>query len=305
MLKLFYSTSTLLLLILIACNPSAQEEKSLNQLKADIEAELAKTEGTFAVAFKNLQDPEDELLINAKESFHAASTMKTPVLLEVYKQAEAGRFSLDDSLIVKNEFKSIVDSSLYSLNPEDDSYNLLYEQVGEQQSIGDLTYNMIIASSNLATNIVIELVGAENTTQTMRELGAHDIQVLRGVEDTKAYRQGLSNTTTAYDLMLMFEAIAKGEAVSQEASEEMIDILLDQKFNKMIPAKLPEDVKVAHKTGWITGVHHDSGIVFLPDGHKYVLVLLSKELSDEEAGVETLATVSKIIYDYMQQEDRN
>lgn len=300
MLKLFYSTSTLLLLILTACNPSAQEEKSLEQLKADIEAELAKTEGTFAVAFKNLQEPEEELLINAKENFHAASTMKTPVLLEVYKQAEAGKFSLNDSLTVKNEFKSIVDSSLYSLNPEDDSYNLLYEQIGEQQSIGDLTYNMIITSSNLATNIVIELVGAENTTQTMRELGANDIQVLRGVEDTKAYREGLSNTTTAYDLMLMFEAIAKGEAVSQKASEEMIDILLDQKFNKMIPAKLPEDVKVAHKTGWITGVHHDSGIVFLPDGRKYVLVLLSKELSDEDAGVETLATVSKMIYDYVQ-----
>ncbi|MEK6476196.1 serine hydrolase [Catalinimonas sp. 4WD22] len=305
MLKFFYPTAALLFFMLTACSPSAQEEKSLDQLKADIEAELAKTEGTFAVAFKSLQEPEEELLINAKENFHAASTMKTPVLLEVYKQAEAGKFSLDDSLTVKNEFKSIVDSSLYSLNPEDDSYNLLYEQIGEQQSIGDLTYNMIIASSNLATNIVIELVGAENTTQSMRELGANDIQVLRGVEDSKAYRQGLSNTTTAYDLMLMFDAIAKGEAVSQEASEEMIDILLDQKFNKMIPAKLPEDVKVAHKTGWITGVHHDSGIVFLPDGRKYVLVLLSKELSDEEAGVETLATVSKMIYDYMQQDDGN
>ncbi|MDF9800329.1 beta-lactamase class A [Catalinimonas alkaloidigena] len=301
MLKFFCPAAALLLFILAACKPTSQEEKTLNQLSADIEAELTETEGTFAVAFKNLQGQEEELLINAKENFHAASTMKTPVLLEVYKQAEAGKFSLDDSLTVKNEFKSIVDSSLYSLNPDDDSYNLLYEQIGEQQSIGDLTYNMIIASSNLATNIVIELVGADNTTQSMRELGADDIQVLRGVEDTKAYRQGLSNTTTAYDLMVMFEAIAKGEAVSQEASEEMIDILLDQKFNKMIPAKLPEDVKVAHKTGWITGVHHDSGIVFLPDGRKYVLVLLSKELSDEEAGVETLATVSKMIYDYVQE----
>ncbi len=283
----------------ISCNAPSQE-KSLGQLKSDIQAELAKTQGDFAIAFKNLQEPEEELLIHADESFHAASTMKTPVLLEVYKQAEAGKFSLDDSLTVKNEFKSIVDSSLYSLNPEDDSYNLLYEQIGEQQSIRDLTYNMIIASSNLATNIVIELVGAENTTQTMRDLGANDIQVLRGVEDTKAYQQGLSNTTTAYDLMLMFEAIAKGEAVNRRASEEMIDILLDQKFNEMIPAQLPNGVKVAHKTGWITGVHHDSGIVFLPDGRKYVLVLLSKNLEDEEAGVKTLANVSKMIYDYVE-----
>lgn len=290
-----------LIFFLYACTstPQEQAEISLSQLEADIQAEFDKTEGDFAIAFKNLQTPQEELLINAHESFHAASTMKTPVLMEVYKQAEAGKFSLDDSLIVKNEFKSIVDSSLYSLSPEDDSYSPLYEQIGQPQSIRDLSYNMIIASSNLATNIVIELVGAQNVTQTLRDMGASDIEVLRGVEDIKAYRAGLSNSTTAYDLMLMFEQIARGEAVSKEASREMIDILLDQKFNKMIPAKLPDDVKVAHKTGWITGLHHDSGIVFLPDGRQYVLVLLSKNLTDEDAGVETLATVSRMVYDYV------
>jgi beta-lactamase class A len=295
-----FKTAFLLVTLLNACTTTQQEEAiTLTQLEADIKAEFARTEGDFAIAFQNLQEPQEELLINANESFHAASTMKTPVLLEVYKQAEAGRFSLDDSLIVKNEFKSIVDSSLYSLSPEDDSYSLLYEQVGQPQSIRDLSYNMIIASSNLATNIVIELVGADKVTQTLRDMGANDIMVLRGVEDTKAYRAGLSNSTTAYDLMLLFEQIAQGEAVSEEASQEMIDILLDQKFNEMIPAQLPAEVKVAHKTGWITGLHHDSGIVYLPDGRKYVLVLLSKNLPDEEAGVETLATVSKMVYDYM------
>ncbi len=293
-------TAFVWLMILTACTTPQQEEAlTLSQLQADIQAAFVRTEGDFAIAFKNLQEPQEELLINASESFHAASTMKTPVLLEVYKQAEAGKFSLDDSLIVRNEFKSIVDSSLYSLSPEDDSYSLLYEQVGQLQSIRDLSYNMIIASSNLATNIVIELVGAQNVTQTLRDMGANDIMVLRGVEDTKAYRAGLSNTTTAYDLMLMFEAIARGEAASEEASQEMIDILLDQQFNEMIPAQLPEEVKVAHKTGWITGLHHDTGIVFLPDGRQYVLVLLSKNLPDEAAGVETLATVSKMVYDYM------
>jgi len=299
MLKVVFAS----VIFLTACTstPQEQAEMTLTQLESDIKAEFAQTEGDFAIAFKNLQAPQEELLINASESFHAASTMKTPVLMEVYKQAEAGMFDLDDSLVVKNEFKSIVDSSLYSLSPEDDSYSLLYEQIGQPQSIRDLSYNMIIASSNLATNIVIELVGAKNVTQTLRDMDANDIEVLRGVEDIKAYRAGLSNSTTAYDLMLMFEQIAQGEAVSKEASQEMIDILLDQKFNEMIPARLPEDVKVAHKTGWITGLHHDSGIVFLPDGRKYVLVLLSKNLADEDAGVETLATVSKMVYDYMTQ----
>ncbi len=295
--------SLTLLMLVFACNSSPQEQASitLTQLETNIKAEFDRTDGDFAIAFKNLQEPQEKLLINAHKSFHAASTMKTPVLMEVYKQAAAGKFSLDDSLTVKNEFKSIVDSSLYALSPEDDSYSLLYEQIGQPQSIRDLSYNMIIASSNLATNIVIELVGADNVTQTLRDMGASDIEVLRGVEDIKAYRAGLSNSTTAYDLMLMFEQIARGEAVNEEASQKMIDILLDQKFNKIIPTKLPDSVKVAHKTGWITGLHHDSGIVFLPDGRKYALVLLSKNLSDEDAGVETLATVSKMVYDYMNQ----
>ena len=283
-------------LLLNACNSS----QTLSSLETAIQEELNQTQGDFAVAFKNLDQPDQTLLINANESFHAASTMKTPVLLEVYKQAEAGKFSLHDSLVVRNEFKSIVDSSLYSLSPEDDSYSELYEQIGEKESIYDLAYYMIISSSNLATNIIIDWVGAQNVTQTLREMGANDIQVLRGVEDTKAYRQGLSNTTTAYDLLLLYENMAMHQVVSDTSCEAMIDILLDQEFNEIIPGQLPAEVKVAHKTGWITGLHHDSGIVYLPDGRKYVLVLLSKNLEDEEAGVQTLATVSRMIYDFMQ-----
>jgi beta-lactamase class A len=82
------------------------------------------------------------------------------------------------------------------------------------------------------------------------------------------------------------------------ASMVMIDILLDQRFNDIIPAKLPKEVKVAHKTGSITGVRHDSGIVFLPDGRKYILVLLSKDLQDADAGIEAMANVSEMIYNY-------
>lgn len=298
MTKIYLFLLTACTLLLTHCKPSHPE--TIPELETAIQEELSQTQGDFAVAFKSLDKPDQMLLINAKESFHAASTMKTPVLLEVYKQAEAGKFSLTDSLEVKNEFKSIVDSSLYSLTPEDDSYSALYEQVGEKESIYNLAYYMIISSSNLATNIIVELVGAKNATQTLRDMGANDIQVLRGVEDLKAYRQGMSNTTTAHDLMLMYENIARHKVVSDTSCEAMIDILLDQEFNKIIPGKLPADVKVAHKTGWITGLHHDSGIVYLPDGRKYVLVLLSKNLEDEDAGVETLATVSRMIYDFLQ-----
>jgi beta-lactamase class A len=274
---------------------SCSKKQSPEELRKLITEEFSQQPGMFAVAFKDLTTGE-EVLINEHELFHAASTMKTPVMVEVYKQVAEGKFSLKDSILIKNEFKSIVDSSLYSLNIKDDSDTLIYNHIGEKRTVYALMYDMIIVSSNLATNLIIELVDAKNVTNTLRSIGANDIQVLRGVEDSKAFEAGMNNQVTAYDLMLLFEKIDKEELVNSEASMAMMDILLNQQFNDIIPAHLPKEVKVAHKTGWITGVHHDSGIVFLPDGRKYILVILSRDLSDEDAGVKAMATVSKMIY---------
>jgi beta-lactamase class A len=280
------------LLLLSACT------SKLDRLESDIRHELEKNKGEFAVAFKDLSSG-DQLLINGQESFHAASTMKTPVMIEVFKQASEGKFKLTDSLLVKNEFKSIVDGSTFSLDSAVDSEFELYKQVGKKKTIDALMYEMIIVSSNLATNLIIELVDAKNVTQTMRSMGANEIQILRGVEDSKAFQQKLNNTTTANDLMLLFEKIAREEMVNAEASRAMTKILLDQKFNEVIPAKLPPDVKVAHKTGSITGVQHDCGIVILPDGKKYVLVLLSKNVEKMPDAIESMSNVSAIVYNYV------
>lgn len=269
------------------------------KLKNEIQAKLGIVEGEFAVAFKDLQTGQT-LFINEKDNFHAASTMKTPVMIEVFKQAREGKFKLSDSVVVKNEFKSIVDGSPFSLDISDDSADDMYKKIGRKMTIYDLTYQMIIVSSNLATNILIDLVDAKKANATMRTLGANDIQILRGVEDNKAFKLGMNNTVTAYDLMTIFEKLAQEKVVSPEDSKGMIKILLDQKFREKIPAKLPATVKVAHKTGSITGVQNDSGIVYLPDGRKYVLVLLSRKLKDEKKGVEALADVSRMIYDSLQ-----
>ena len=276
---------------------SAQSTSSMKNLKQKIENVLANEKGNFAVAFKDMNTGR-QLLINEQEEFHAASTMKTPVMIEVFNQVKEGKLSLEDSFLVKNQFRSIVDSSLYSLDSIDDSESEIYRHIGEKRTLYDLMYEMIVASSNLSTNLVIELVDAKKVMKTMRQLGAKKIKVLRGVEDNKAYELGLNNTTTAYDLMVIYEKIAEGKAVGKKSSDEMINILSQQEHNDIIPAELPKDVKVAHKTGWITGVHHDSGIVILPDGRKYVLVLLSKNLEDDSAAVKAMAHVSRLIYDY-------
>jgi beta-lactamase class A len=291
--------NNLLLAIFFSLTLTAQvnAQTDVHQLKEQIKSFIAK-QGTISVAFRDLLTGE-EIMINESETFHAASTMKTPVLIEVFKQAKEGKLSLSDSIRIRNEFQSIVDGSMYSLNPADDSEQKMYGLVGKKKALKDLVNDMIIYSSNLATNTVIELVGAKNVMNTMRELGANHIQVLRGVEDGKAFEKGLNNTTTAFDLLVIFEAMAKGKAVSPGASQQMIDILLHQQFNKMIPARLPTTVKVAHKTGNITGVLHDSGIVFLPNGHSYVLVLLSKNIDNEETASNLLAGISEMIYKFV------
>lgn len=287
---------TAIIIILVGCT---QNQRDVESLKATISDRLDTLEGDFALAFKSMDDTTRQIFINEHEMFHAASTMKTPVMIELFRQAEEGRFSLDDSVLVKNEFRSIVDSSRYQMDISEDSEGDLYDLIGQQRTIRNLIDDMITMSSNLATNILIEKVGAENVTQTMRSYGADSIQVLRGVEDMKAYEQGLSNRTTAFDEAVIYERLARGEAVSKEASETMIGILQQQKFNEMIPARLPEDVKVAHKTGWITGVNHDCGIVQLPDGRRYVLVMLSKNAEDRDAVLTTFADISRIIYDFV------
>ena len=285
-----------------AFSPVQAQPHTISELEQSIRTALDTINGDFAVAFRTLNAPEETLLINEHQMFHAASTMKTPVMIELYRQAKGGRFDLDDSIRVENEFQSIVDGSTYSLTSEDDSYEKLYDHIGEKRSIRTLMREMITASSNLATNILIEKVGAERTTQTMRRYGADRIQVRRGVEDMKAYDRGLNNRTSAHDLMVIFEQLARGEAVSEEASQEMIQILKEQEHNDMIPARLPDSVEVAHKTGWITGLHHDSGVLFVPGGPTYVLVLLSQNLEDEDAGVTAFARISRLVFDSMTQE---
>ena len=254
--------------------------------------------GSFALAFKDLSSGR-QLFLHEHETFHAASTMKTPVLVEIYRQAATHRLSLTDSIVLKNEFTSIADSSTYQLDSTDDSETELYRHLGEKRSINDLVCQMITVSSNFATNLLIARIGPASIGVTLHKLRLDELHVLRGVEDNKAYQKGLNNTVTAAGLAQLFEKMAKGRLVSRQASKDMIQILLDQHFNDIIPAGLPAGTKVAHKTGWIKGVHHDSGIVFLPDGKKYVLVLLSKDLADDKAGAGALAAVSAIIYRYV------
>ena len=269
-------------------------------LQARLEARIAQTDAeVVGVYFLDLAAG-DSVLIDADARMHAASTMKVPVMIQLYRDRDAGFFSLDDSLTITETFRSIVDGSSYELGAPDDSDTTLYRRVGERESIRRLMELMITVSSNLAANMLIELVGADRIRGTMRELGADSISVLRGVEDIKAYRAGLSNTTTARDEGVVYRAIAEDRAASPESCREMIDVLLRQEFNEGIPAGLPERVRVAHKTGWVPGlVRHDNGIVLLEGGERYVLVVLTKSDLDTEPANELIVDISRMVHDYV------
>ncbi len=233
---------------------------------------------TVAVAIRDAST-QTTLDILPDRPFHAASTMKVPVQIEAWRRVRDTGLSLDSTLEVKNSFRSIVDGTPYRI--EEDSDDAIYERLGERMTISDLIYQMITVSSNLATNLLIDFLGAEPVQETVNSLGAPGMQVLRGVEDLKAFELGLSNSTTARALATLLEAIHQGKAVSPAADSNMVEVLLDQAFNEMIPAGLPSDVLVAHKTGQITRIHHDAAIIYPPNSPPYVLIILIEGLEDD------------------------
>lgn len=237
-----------------------------------------------------------QLLAHPDVPFHPASVFKIGVMMEVFHQTAQGAFSLDDLLVIKNAFTSIADQAEFSLSPADDSESDLYQQIGESISLRELTRHMIVTSSNLATNLLVEKVGAENVTQFMRELGTNDLVIKRGVEDHKAYARGLNNSATARSLMQVLVRLAKRSVVSPEASDEMIAILQQQHFNEGIPAYLPAGVNVAHKNGWDDSLYHDAAIVYPPQHAAFVLVVMTSGLSPTKEAPTLVAALAQEIY---------
>jgi beta-lactamase class A len=263
------------------------------KLAAEILGSIQKSGAEVGVAFRTL-DGKAEWFSRADDVFHAASTMKVPVMIELFHQVKQGKLKLDQPFTVKNEFHSLADGSIYTLDPADDSEADLYKAVGQTRTLSQLCELMITVSSNFATNLLVEKVGVESIRATVRELHADGMNVLRGVEDNKAYEKGMNNTTTARGLLILLETIAKGEAVDADSSRQMVEILSRQKFNEAIPAGLPQGTRVAHKTGELTKIHHDAAIVYGP--HPFVLVILVRGMAESKDSAGLMADIARRIY---------
>lgn len=227
--------------------------------------------------------------------FHAASTIKVAVLLAVFRAAEQGRFRLDDSLHVRNRFFSAADGLPFRLSQDRDATPELYAAIGRTAKISSLAYAMICGSSNLATNLLLEFVGAEYARTVLGEAEVYGVELRRGVEDHGAHEQGINNEATADGLLSLLSAI-RGDFLTPQSKGDVIRILLEQRFNSMIPAGLPPHATVAHKTGEISTATHDIGIVYLPEREPYITAILTEFDPDTEGRRETVAAISEAIY---------
>lgn len=269
-------------------NPSAA-------LEAAVRAQIARyPEALVAVSVRD-RATGVRLDVNGDSVVHAASTMKLPILVELYRRVALGEMHLTDSLAVVNRFASLVDGSAYAI--EDDSDDGLYDRLGQNATLEDLGERMTVVSSNLGANLLLAHLGAASVQATLERLGGtHGMQVRRGVEDGKAFRAGLNNVATSRDLAELLDRLAYGEAVSPETDAQIRAVLLRQRFNAMVPAGLPPGTPVAHKTGWITDHSHDAALV-MPEGQPpYVLVILTKGFATNEAGDVAGAEIARVVH---------
>lgn len=262
-------------------------------LRARVQELIVSSGADVAVAVRTL-DGRTEVLIEPDTSFHAASTMKVPVMIELFRQAEAGQLTLDEQLPVRNAFHSIVDGSVYQMDVSDDSDSKVYKAIGKTMTLRELCEAMITVSSNFATNLLIERIGATNVQQTVDRLGGTGVVVLRGVEDQKAFDKGMNNVTTARGLAAIMGRIGAGKAVSARADAQMIDILKRQTFTDGIPAGVPKGTPIAHKTGTITRIHHDAAVVYGP--RPYVIVVLVRGIQDQKVSGPLMASISREVW---------
>ena len=251
--------------LLVSSITNGARAQQADSLRARLEHRIASTPGAVVGLYYKSLGSGELVTVAPDSSFHAASTMKVPVMIEFYRQVERKGLAEQQAILLVNQFSSIVDGSPFSVAPIDDSDSTMYLRIGTRVPARELVERMIVRSSNLATNAVIALVGAERADSTAHALGAQRMRVLRGVEDGKAFQKGLNNTTTARDLGLLLEAIEKRRAASPRSCNEMLAILGRQELNGEIPAGLPPGTRVAHKTGQISGVLHDAALVYPPE----------------------------------------
>jgi beta-lactamase class A len=280
-------------------SPAIARERVLQKKIENIEQES----GAKAIAVA-LHDAETgfELHYKADRWFHAASTIKVPILLGAFAAIDRGELLPHSRVHVRNRFLSVVENVPFRVESGRDANSAVHNAIGKMMRVDELAYHMITTSSNLATNLLLGVIGPDAVNRTLRDLDVDDgIDLKRGVEDELAFDKGINNLVTADGLLRILVLLSEGKAFSPALSRRMMDILHGQEFNQGIPARLPKGARVAHKTGEISTIAHDAGVVYLPKRKPYVLVVLTEWAPEGTGRSRTIAAISHTIYEFLTQ----
>lgn len=283
-------------LLLVGCQTMGTPPAATSTLRSRLLARIAEVPGAQVGLYLHDLASGETLGLDDTVTFHAASTMKVPVMVELLRHLDTAQVALDDQIMLQNRFASIIDGSSYQLSRDDDSDPTLYDRVGAPITLRELNERMMVRSSNLATNALIERLAPARITATARALGGEGIVVRRGVEDQKAFDAGQNNVTTARGLGRLLTAIERGEAASATATDAMRATLLRQEFNDEIPAGLPRGIPVGHKTGWITATTHDAAIIYPRGRPPLVLVILTRAIPDRVTAQRLIADLARLVW---------
>lgn len=261
--------------------------KSENVLGVDsnleniIRKNIEGVEGEFAVVVEQLESSSSSKItasINAHETFPAGSLYKLFLMAAVLEKIEKGELKEDQKISAKKQHLDEV------LGGEEFGYE---DFKGEtiSYSISEALARIATISDNYAAIMLAEIVGWEEVRKVARDLGAKSTVIKAPI------------STTASDIALFFKQLYIKQVVSKTVSEKIIELLAKARINDRIPAKLPKDIRIIHKTGELARVRNDGGIIFL-EGSPYLIVLLSKDLKGEDKGTEILADISQEVYEY-------
>ena len=274
--------------------------KSSERLGEQVD-KIAKDAGAerYGVAFHDYESGESWHR-NGGDWFHAASTIKVPVLVGVFAAIEDQDLTVDSRIHVRNQFYSVVDGTPFRIDSSRDANPEVHALIGKSMRLSELARHMIVTSSNLATNLLLDAVGLDRVQRTLAELGVDGVELRRGVEDERAYEEGIINRVTADGLVRVLGLIEERKAISPEACDHMLDILHEQEFRSGIPAGVPDDARVANKTGEISTVAHDTGLVYPRGREPYALAILTEWKASRSSGRrESLARISRAVYDHL------
>lgn len=238
---------------------------------------------------------------NGERWFHAASVIKVALLVAVFDAVEQGRFNLASRLHVRNRFLSLADGRPYRIDASRDADADVHAAVGRTMTVRQLARRMIVTSSNLATNLLMNLVGLDAARASLARLEIEGVDMCRGVEDDRAFEMGVSNRMTPNGAIALLRTIVAAKGISPESADEMTEALIEQQFGGTIAPGIPESVrgaaKVAHKTGEISTVTHDTGAVFMPGRPPYLIAIFVESTGEPKERQDAAVAASTAVYE--------